>query len=71
VWIGQKKSFKYRNNAADASQFGSVGSLIIRVSWDLIDSVNSALISGSLERSECRDTDAEVVRAITAGYGSS
>ena len=48
-----------------------VGGLIIRVSWDLIDSVNSALvISGSLE-SECRGTDAEVVRAITAGYGSS
>ena len=71
MWIGQEKSFKDRNNAANASQFGSVlGGLIIRVSWDLIDSVNSALISGSLE-SECRGTDAEVVRAITAGYGSS
>ena len=50
MWVGQKKSFKDRNNAADASQFGSVGGLIIRVSWDLVDSVNSALISGSLER---------------------
>ena len=70
MWIGQEKSFKDRNNAANASQFGSVGGLISRVSRDLIDSVNSALISGSLE-SECRGTDAEVVRAVTAGYGSS